>query len=141
MRKLLSLFLLIAVCISCKKSSPEASALDGTWTMEKAEYKANGTVLTRSAALGNVVITFKSSNDTSGIFYGKTPSNDIWQNPYTTGSSQSLSIKQLGMTKVGENAWGIAFVDHITKAFQYRLPNSKILEIETAANVLTFSKN
>ncbi len=100
-----------------------------------------GIVTTKPASIhGDVDITFAEVNDTSGKFYGNTPTNDISPSDYSTGPNQRLTIPFVDMTKVGETSWGNEFVDNIRSAQQYSFESDNKLVIKTADKTLSFKR-
>ncbi len=83
---------------------------------------------------GDVQITFSSSNNINGVFFGVTPTNEIWQNNFITGINQELTIHTLAMTKVMEFPWGIAFVNHFPEAKRFDFDKDGQLHIFTATH-------
>ena len=101
----------------------------------------SGVVNTKPAAFqGDVDITFDEENDTSGTFYGNTPTNEISTSDYSSGPNQRLTIPFLSMTKVGETSWGKEFVDNIRSAQQYSFESESKLVIKTTTKTLTFKR-
>ncbi|MCU7549646.1 hypothetical protein OCK74_11005 [Chitinophagaceae bacterium LB-8] len=135
------------VFFSCTKFSAdcdhksEPKSLDGTWKMVLVKDNSTSAVTTKpSTVQGDVILTFISNSPTTGSFTGKTPSNDIGTNAYTTGPNQRLSIPNLNMTKVGETSWGGLFVDNIRNAQQYSFEAGEKLNIKTSNKILAFNK-
>lgn len=101
----------------------------------------SGLTLTKPSSIqGDVDITFTSTNSTMGIFFGNTPTNDIWQNDYSIGANQAIAISVLSMTKVGETSWGKQFVDNILTSQNYSFESGDRLTIKTTNKTLTFRK-
>jgi hypothetical protein len=129
--------------LSCTKpASPDQvmASLEGTWRMMMVKDNASSLIITKpSSVSGEVEIIFTPSG-TAGTFTGKTPTNDIWQNDYSTGANQSLTIPCLSMTKVAETTWGEEFVDNIRSAQLYNFESGGLLNIRTTNKTLTFKK-
>jgi hypothetical protein len=145
MIKLLLFVVLLGLTqIGCKKSSltdPAPTSLDGKWRMIVVKDNASGLKITKPKTIqSDVEITFTSINSTTGIFIGNTPTNDIWQNDYSTGTNQSISIPCLSMTKVAETPWGNEFVDNIRSSVEYSFEIGGRLNIMTTNKTLTFQK-
>ena len=87
-----------------------------------------------------IEITFTSTGTTNGIFIGNTPTNDIWQNDYSTGANQTITIPVLSMTKVMESSWGNEFVSNIRSSQNYSFEISNRLAIKTTNKTLVFQK-
>lgn len=151
MRKLL--FLAAIICLAqfaCKKpnastrsafSRPTSTPLDGSWRMILVTDNASGLTTTKPATIPNDVdITFTSIAPTNGTFTGVTPTNQIWVSDYSTGTGETLSIPSMAMTKAGETSWGHLFVGNIRSSVDYTLATTDILNIRTAAKILTFRK-
>jgi hypothetical protein len=130
--------------VSCKKADshdPVPSSLDGAWRMIIVKENVSGSTTTKPSSIqGDVDITFISASSTSGTFTGKTPSNNIEQNDYSTGPNRSLTIQSLSMTNVAETSWGEEFVDNIIDATEYSFGSNGILNIKTTNKTLTFQK-
>jgi hypothetical protein len=145
-RTLLSVVLFSLVLFSCTPSAdtpntPDATALAGTWRMVLVKNNANGQQSFKpTAEPRDVEISFAVAGSAGGSFSGKTPSNDIMPNSYSTGAGGSLSIQVLFMTKVAEGAWGSEFVDHIRGTQTYYFGSDGKLHIQTAARTLVFVK-
>ena len=129
---------------SCKKSDlfdPIPTSLDGKWRMIIVKESVSGlTTIKPSTVQGDVDITFTSTSSTNGTFIGNTPTNDIWQNEYSIGANQSMTIPCLSMTKVMETNWGNEFVDNIRNSQEYSFEIDGILNIKTPEKTLTFRK-
>ena len=136
-----SLFILfIMLLFSCGKQNFDGT-LDGTWRMVLVKDNTTGATITKPTSIqGNVEITFTTVNSTTGTFFGKTPSNEIWQNDYQTGPNRSITILSLSMTKVGETSWGNEFVDNIRDSQEYSFDAGGRLTIKTMAKSLVFQK-
>jgi len=141
------LFLLATIgstLFSCKKADscdPIPASLDGKWRMIIVKENSSGlTTIKPSSIQGDVDITFTSTSPTNGIFTGKTPTNSISQNDYSTGANQSLAIPNLSMTKVMETTWGNEFVQNIRNSQEYRFEAGDRLTIKTINKTLTFKK-
>lgn len=134
----------IIILSSCKRTdlvTDGPASLNGQWKMTAVKEIHSGTVLTKPVSVnGDVVLTFSATNNMSGIFFGVTPSNEIWQNSYYTGADQSLSMSALSMTKVMETAWGNEFVNNIRTAHHYYFDGDGVLNITTQQKILVFKK-
>src|SRR5829696_9381450 len=96
---LLLAFLTGMFFLSCKKSVSDniPGFLEATWKMILVTDNVTNVFITKPSSIQqDVIITFASS----GIFTGKTPTNQIDQNPYSLGANQAISIPVLSMTKV-----------------------------------------
>lgn len=145
-------FLLMSVIglmlFSCKKAVSDTvpASIAGTWKMIIVKENASNASITKpSSTQGDVIITFVPNSSTTGIFSGKTPTNDftvdgIWSNVYTLGPNQTISIPVLSMTKVGETLWGSQFVNNIRDAQKYSFETGGKLNIRTINKTLTFLK-
>ena len=141
-------FLFIAIIsltlFSCKKPNsvdPIPTSLEGKWRMIIVKENASGfTTIKPSSIQGNVDITFTPTITTNGTFMGNTPTNDIAQSDYSTGTNQSLTVSNLLMTKVAETSWGKEFVDNIRSSEEYSFDKSGRLNIKTTFKTLTFKK-
>lgn len=133
---------------SCKKTASDnlPASIEGTWKMILVRDNATNATITKPASIqGDVIITFVSNSDTTGLFSGNTPSNvftgvGVWSNTYTLGPNQTISIPALSMTKIRETFWGNLFVDNITKAQQYSFGQGGQLNIRTINKTLIFKK-
>ena len=129
---------------SCKKSDSFdhiPASLDGKWRMVIVKENVSGlTAIKPSTVQGDVDIIFTSTSSTNGTFTGNTPTNDIWQNQYSIGANQSMTIPCLAMTKVMETSWGNEFVDNIRNSQEYSFEIGGILKIKTPAKTLSFRK-
>ncbi len=138
------LMLLIGLMFfSCKKNVSDTvpTSLNGTWKMIIVKENSTSATMTKPSSIqGNVLITFVSNSSTTGTFSGKTPSNDIDTNDYSTGTNQAILIPNLSMTKVGETSWGSQFIDNIRDAQQYSFETGGKLNIRTIKKNLTFKK-
>lgn len=128
---------------SCKKSCSDdiSASLEGTWKMVL--VKDNATNVSEAKPLttpGDVVISFVPHNASTGLFTGKTPTNDFGPNEYSLGPSQTIATPVLTMTKVAETSWGLLFVDNIRTAQQYGFEQGGRLNIRTERKTLTFKK-
>lgn len=95
----------------------------------------SGVAMAKPASVtGDVQVTFSSSNNISGVFFGVTPTNEIWQNNFITGINQELSIHSLAMTKVMEYPWGNEFVQHFPEARRYGFDNEGQLHVFTSTS-------
>jgi hypothetical protein len=144
MKKILSLVVLFGLIqVGCKKTNKSDSvptSLNGKWRMIIVKENATGLTSTKPSSIhGDVEITFTSTSTTNGTFIGNTPTNEIAQNDYSIGPNQSLSIPNLGMTKVGETSWGNEFVENIRDAEEYSFEVGK-LNIKTSEKTLIFQK-
>ena len=128
----------------CKKSGclePAPTSLNGKWRMIAVKDNASGLTTTKPVSIQNDVdITFTSINSAGGTFTGNTPTNQIWQNEYSTGANQTLTIPALGMTKAWETSWGSLFVNNIRSSRDYTFEAGGLLNINTDANTLIFRK-
>lgn len=145
MKPIFSLIAIICLTLfSCKKAdstNPISTSLDGKWRMILVKDNTSGLTLTKPSSIqGDVDITFTSTNSTMGIFFGNTPTNDIWQNDYSIGANQAIAISVLSMTKVGETSWGKQFVDNILTSQNYSFESGDRLTIKTTNKTLTFRK-
>lgn len=142
------IFFLIAIIgltlVSCKKTDsvdPIPTSLDGKWRMIIVKENASGSTTTKPSSIqGDVDITFTSTSTTNGTFIGNTPTNDIWQNDYSIGANQSMTIPVLAMTKVMETSWGNEFVNNIRSSQEYSFEIGGRLNIKTTNKTLTFRK-
>lgn len=142
------LFILSAIIsmltVSCKKPgscNSDKSSLDGKWRMVTVKENSSGASTAKPASIqGEVDITFTTTKPAGGIFFGNTPTNDIWQNDFSTGANQAISIPVLSMTKVMETSWGNEFVDNIRSAETYSVENAGKLHINTGSKTLIFRK-
>ncbi len=129
---------------SCKKSDsihPIPASLDGKWRMIIVKENLSGLTTSKPSTIqGDVDITFISTSSTNGTFTGNTATNDIWQNDYSIGANQSMTISILDMTKVMETSWGKEFVDNIRNSQKYRFEIGGRLNIMTTNKTLTFRK-
>ncbi len=138
------LFLLIAlVCtgfMSCVKSSTKSQLpIDGKWRMYGVIDNFSGPDIIKPASVtGDVDITFISATPTTGSFRGNTPTNQIFENAYTIGDNQSISIPALNMTKIAETDWGNWFVLGILGARVYSFSADGNLYIDTGRKTLVF---
>jgi hypothetical protein len=143
--------LLALVVFSCRKPAADhiPTSIVGTWKMIVVKDNASNATLTKPSSIqGNVIITFVPDSDTTGTFFGNTPSNafagfDSSSNKkgYTIGPIQSISIPMLLMlSKVAEISWGEQFLDNITEAQQYSFETGARLNIRTTKKVFTFQK-
>ena len=139
------IFPIAVICLtlfSCKKTDSVDSTialLDGKWRMIIVKENVSGfTILKPSTIQGDVDITFTSS--TNGTFAGNTPTNEIWQNNYSIGANQAITIPNLSMTKVGETSWGNEFVDNIRSSQEYSFQIGGQLNIKATSKTLTFRK-
>ena len=128
--------------LSCNRMDViDSPGLDGKWRMVIVKENATGQTTTKPASIqGDVDITFKSMSNTSGVFFGNTPTNVIMENAYSTNSNQSLGISVLSMTKVAETSWGGAFVDNIRSSQEYHFESDGKLAIKTTSKTLIFQK-
>jgi len=151
MKRILFLTIMIGLAqAACKKTDtqrltlsprPAATPLDGSWRMIRVIDMASNTTTIKPANIPNDVdITFTSITATNGTFIGVTPTNQIWENDYSTGAGETLSIPSLGITKAWETDWGFLFVGHIRSALAYHFETSDILNIRTASKILVFRK-
>jgi len=129
---------------SCKKSGSFdhiPASLDGKWRMVMVTENVSGLRTTKpSDVQGEVDILFISTSSTNGSFTGNTPTNDIWQNQYSIGANQSMTIPCLAMTKVMETDWGNEFVNNIRNSQAYSFETGGILKIKTPEKTLSFRK-
>jgi hypothetical protein len=137
--------MLSLVLFSCKKEAlnePAPVSLEGKWRMFNVVDNISGLTVNKPASTtGNVDLIFTSAGASGGTFIGKTPSNDIWQNTYFTGSNQSITIPVLSMTKVMEGSWGLYFVNNIIDASVYSFEVGGVLNIITSSKkTLMFHK-
>jgi hypothetical protein len=142
MKNNLLLILSFGILFSCTRTySPHqpATTINGDWRMITVTDRISGQEMSRPVSVtGDVEITFATSSATSGLFYGKTPSNLIYQNPFTTAQNYSLTIQELLMTKTQETNWGSAFVINILAAQNYRIDTNDRLHITTVSKELIF---
>ena len=142
------IFFLIAIIglalLSCRKTGsldPIPTSLDGKWRMIIVKENASGSTTTKPSSIqGDVDIIFTSTSTTNGTFIGNTPTNDIWQNDYSIGANQALTIPNLSMTKVMETSWGNEFVNNIRSSQEYSFEIGGRLNIKTTNKTLTFRK-
>ena len=124
---------------SCKKTVPDNIA--GTWKMVIVKDNATNSSITRPPSIEKeVIITFVPTSASAGTFTGETPTNIIYENPYSLGANQAISIPVLSMTKVSETSWGSEFVDNIIDAQQYSFEAGGKLNIKTINKTLIFRK-
>jgi hypothetical protein len=150
-RSLVLSVLLAVVFFSCRKPAADhvPTSLAGTWKMVLVRDHASTAMQTKPSSIqGDVIITFVPGSDTTGTFFGNTPSNAFAglnlssnETGYTIGPNQSLSIPVLLMlSKVAETSWGEQFVKNITGAQHYSFEAGAKLNIRTTKKVLTFQK-
>ena len=128
--------------LSCSRPNLDfiPGSLEGIWIMVAVKDNNTGAVLTKPSSIqGDVMINIVPVSETTGTFTGKTPTNIIYQNDYSTEPGMSISIPGLSMTKVGETSWGAEFVYNITNARQYTF-SSGMLSIITTGKTLSFQK-
>ena len=145
MKQLLLLVTIIGVSLfSCNRTNstnPNPALLDGKWRMITVTENISGSSSTKPSTIpGDVDIHFTSVSTGNGIFNGNTPSNQIEQSTYSTGTNQSLVIPELNMTKITETSWGNEFVDNIRSSQSYSFETDGRLNIKTANKILTFRK-
>ncbi len=104
------------------------------------ENASGFTTIKPSSIQGNVDITFTPTITINGTFMGNTPTNDIAQSDYSTGTNQSLTVSNLLMTKVVETSWGKEFVNNIRSSEEYSFDKSGRLNIKTTFKTLMFKK-
>lgn len=130
--------------LSCNKSvstSPKPTSLEGAWRMIVVKDNVSGLTITKSNEIpGDVDIVFTPGSLTNGTFTGNTPTNEIWQNSYSVGINQSITIPCLSMTKVMETTWGDEFVDNICSSQNYSFEKDGLLIIKTINKTLTFRR-
>ena len=142
------LFVLSAIIsmltVSCKKPGSYdtgKTSLDGKWRMITVKENVSGVITGKPASIqGEVDIIFTTTNPAGGTFIGNTPTNDIWQNDFSTGANQAISIPVLSMTKVMETSWGNELVENIRSAETYSFENAGNLYIKTVSKTLIFRK-
>jgi hypothetical protein len=142
-QKLIVVLLAVFAITGCTKpnATSSSSSLQGKWRMIYVVDNLSGPSMIKPAGInGDVDITFTPATTTSGSFKGFTPTNEIFENPYTTGANQSLSITSLNMTKVAETSWGDLFVQAITFAQQYDFTPDGKLNITAGHKTLVFMK-
>ena len=127
---------------SCKKSdSIFPASLEGKWRMIIVKDNVSGLTTTKPSTIhGDVDITFASTSSANGTFTGNTPTNDIRPSDYSIGTNQSITIHNLGMTKVMETSWGNEFVANIRSAQKYDFEIGGRLNIRTTNKTLVFRK-
>jgi hypothetical protein len=139
-----SIAILSLVLVSCSKkesADPVLNSIEGAWRMVIVKDNVSGLAITKpSSVQGNVDIIFTPASLTNGIFSGHTPTNDIQQNDYSTGSDRTISIPNLSMTKVAETTWGNEFVAHIRNSREYYFETDGNLSIKTISKTLTFKR-
>jgi hypothetical protein len=117
------------------------TSLEGKWRMIRVKDNTSGSTTTKPSSIqGDVDITFTSTTITNGSFIGNTPTNDIWENNYSLGANQSITIPVLAMTKVAETSWGIFFVDNIRSSQKYSFEAGGKLNIQTTNTTLSFRR-
>lgn len=117
------------------------TSLNGTWRMITVKDHVSGLTISKPSDLqGEVVITFIPKNNTSGIFYGRTLTNQISECNYTTGANGLLSIPSLFMTKLAETSWGQEFVNNICTSIEYSFESNGNLVIRTTNRMLIFER-
>ncbi len=147
MRKIFFLVAVISLAmVACKKpittsARPASTPLDGQWRMISVTDNVSNITTTKPAFISNDVdVTFTSTNAAMGFFTGVTPTNLIWENDYSTGTNQTITIPSLGITKAWETDWGFLFVGNIRSSLTYTIDTGDILNIITADKTLTFRK-
>jgi hypothetical protein len=145
MKQVIIIFTLFGLTLlSCKKSGSIdhiPTSLDGKWRMILVTENISGLTTTKTTNIqGDVDIIFTPTSSTNGTFTGNTPTNDIWQNDYSTGTNQSINIPCLSMTKVMETTWGKEFVDNIRSSYEYKFAADGKLNIKATNKILTFKK-
>jgi len=141
------LIFFICICgltiLSCnRRDSIDIPGLDGKWRMVLVKENATGLATTKHASIpGDVDITFTSMSNSSGFFFGNTPTNVIMDNAYSTNSNRSLAISVLSMTKSAETSWGSVFVDNIRSSQDYNFESDGKLAIRTTTKTLFFQKH
>jgi hypothetical protein len=142
---LFSIAILALTFFSCSKkdincTGQASMSIEGKWRMITVKDNSSGWISSKPSSIpGDVDIIFTPRAAVNGIFSGKTPSNDIWENDYSTGNNNTLSIPVLSMTKVAETSWGREFVDHIIDSREFSFNNGDLL-IKTISRTLTFRK-
>ena len=140
------LLFFICICgltiLSCnRRDSIDIPGLDGKWRMVLVKENATGLTTAKPVSIqGDVDITFTSMSNSSGVFFGNTPTNVIMENGYSTNADRSLAISVLSMTKVAETSWGGAFVDNIRSSQYYNFESNGKLSIRTTSKTLIFQK-
>lgn len=142
------LFILSAIIsmltVSCKKPgscNSDKASLNGKWRMVSVKENSSGETFVKPSSIsGEVDITFTSTHPAGGTFIGNTPTNQIWQNDFSTGINQAIAIPNLSMTKVMETSWGNEFVLNITDAETYDIEAGYKLHIKTTSKTLIFQK-
>lgn len=140
-RALFSIAILTLTFFSCSKDDLADLSIEGKWRMTRVKDNVSGLAITKpSSVQGDVDITFALAGLSNGVFSGYTPTNEIWQNNYSTGTNRTLTIECLSMTKVAETSWGNEFVDHIRNSQKYFFETDGKLSIKTISKTLTFRK-
>ena len=138
------LFLSILFLInSCKKSDSSNSSepvLSGSWRMVLVKDLATGAVLSKPSTInGDVEITFKSINLTTGNIIGKTPTNTLSAN-YAIGDNSTISIPTLSFSEAMETTWGNLFLNNVTSSHHYIFETTGGLNINTTNKIFIFQK-
>lgn len=139
---LIMAFVSIAL-FSCRKDQADivSTSLDGKWKMiEVTDHSTNSGTTKPASLFGDVIINFVSTGNSGGVFNGTTPTNDLGPNTYYIGTSNTLFITSLGMTKVAETSWGMLFVGNIRDAQQYQFAAGNLLDIITINKTFRFQK-
>jgi hypothetical protein len=138
--KHLFLLLLVLPLVSCEKFDCGKKSLDGKWIMVAVKENSTGMVTQKPAGInGDVVISLVTKTNTTGILFGNTPTNEIFESAFTYNNDGAISIPNLAMTKVMETSWGSEFVNNIRSSSGYSI-NSHQLILNTEAKTLTFKK-
>ena len=146
MRRFIYAIAIISLAIiSCQKPNaslrPATPALNGSWRRILVTDNVSGLATTKPVTIPNDVdITFTSLGPGNGTFTGVTPTNQIWENGYSTGAGQTIAIPELGITKAWETDWGYFFVGNIRSSLSYTLGAGNILDIRTVNKTLRFRK-
>ena len=138
-------FVLLASC--SRDANFQGRMIDGTWYMWYVEDRSIGVVTPKPVASDDVLITFASTTDTTGVFYGKTPANQISPSPYFISPTRvdlhagGLQIPTLSITSATETTWGKLFIDNVLKANEYAFETDNHLYLFTQDSMLiTFKR-
>lgn len=142
MKRITPVLLFISLALfACEKDEVIYTHLDGLWKMDLVQDKATGNTSTKPPSIsGEVMVSFLSVSQYSGLINGESPTNTLTCH-YQTSTGEAINISDLSMTEVVETSWGLQFIDHILSTHHYSLTeNGKRLKIFTKDKVLFFER-
>lgn len=123
---LLSLFLILALALSCEKNQaePKEESLFGLW-----RYQTGVDLQVFDNASDLFPLAYLEFKE-DGMMNGHT-SRNIFDGTFTYDQQGSIQLTIIGMTRVADTPWSAEFTQMLHKVSQYRLDREQLILIDT----------